>query len=135
MPRNDHTAFEVSNMESAIRFYTEKLGLKLVFSKIDEAGGEAYAFLELEGGNLELIQLLDEKTFIKPRLHPPYCPHLAFTTDDMSATLRMLAEKGVPLVAGPFEIAGAEKWVYLADPDNNVIEFIEWIKGVSRKLV
>ena len=65
----------------AIRFYTETLGLKLLLSKVDSAHHEAFAFLELEGGNLELLQKLDENDQPIPRIAPdpvtPYCPHLA----------------------------------------------------------
>ncbi len=59
----DHFAFEVSNLDKSIKFYTEKLGLKLLLRKVDKSNHEAYAFLELQGngGNLELLQFVDEK--------------------------------------------------------------------------
>jgi len=127
MARNDHTAFEVSDMDRSIEFYTETLGLKLLFRHLNEADHEEYAFLELGGGNLELIQQLDKASFEKPRLSPPYCPHLALTTDDMDQTLRVIREKHIPIVKGPLEIAGKERWIYISDPDNNVIEYIQWL--------
>ncbi len=125
MLKNDHTAFRVSDLGAAIRFYTEALGLRLMFRKVNEEVGEAYAFLELEGGNLELIQTLDEP-FVRPRLQPPYCPHLALSTEDMKQTLEMVRAKSIAIVSGPLEIPGEEKWLYISDPDGNVIEFIEW---------
>jgi catechol 2,3-dioxygenase-like lactoylglutathione lyase family enzyme len=102
------------------------LGLHLLFRHVNTEEREDFAFFELDGGNLELIQRLDEP-FEKPPLKPSLCPHLAFTTDDMSQTLRMFEEKHVQIVKGPLEIAGAERWVYIADPDNNVIEYIQWL--------
>ena len=128
MVKNDHMAFRVSNMDQAIQFYTQTLGLRLLFRNINADVQEDYAILELEGGNLELIQRLDGEPFEAPEIKPPYCPHLAFATDDMDETLKMIQEKHIPVVKGPLEIEGAEKWIYIHDPDNNVIEYIQWLR-------
>jgi len=128
MIKNDHTAFQVSNMDASIRFYTEALGLKLLFRHVNEEMREDYAFLELDGGNLELLQYLGAP-FVKPEIKPPYCPHLALATDDMDETLRLFTEHGIPVVKGPLENPGEERWVYVSDPDNNIIEYIQWLVG------
>ncbi len=125
MITNDHTAFRVSDLDAAIRFYTGALGLRLLFKKVNPDFGEAIAFLELGGGSLELIQTLDAP-FTGQRMDPPYCPHLALRTDDMAKTMRMIKAAAIKVVSGPLEIPGEEQWVYISDPDGNVIEFIEW---------
>jgi lactoylglutathione lyase len=125
--KNDHVALQVSNMDESLQFYTETVGLRLVFRNVNVEEQEDYAFLELDGGNLELIQRLGDEAFEKPQIKPPFCPHLALTTDDMTRTLRTIEEKHIPIVKGPLEIAGAERWVYISDPDNNVIEYIQWL--------
>ncbi len=127
MIKHDHVAFQVSNMDESLQFYTETVGLRLVFRNVNTEEQEDYAFLELDGGNLELIQRLGDEPFEKPQIKPPFCPHLALTTDDMTRTLRTIEEKHIPVVKGPLEIAGAERWVYVSDPDNNVIEYIQWL--------
>ena len=127
MIRNDHTAFRVSDLDAAIRFYTEALGLRLMFRKINLEAAEAYAFLELDGGNLELIQSLGAP-FTRRQIEPPYCPHLAFRTDDMEQTMEMLLAAAIEIVKGPLEIPGEEKWLYISDTDGNVIEYIEWAR-------
>jgi len=126
MTKNDHSAFQVSNMDASIRFYTKALGLKLLFRHVNEQQREDYAFLELDGGNLELLQYLGAP-FVKPEIKPPYCPHLALATDDMDETLRLFSEHGIPIIKGPLEIPGEERWVYVSDPDNNIIEYIQWL--------
>jgi catechol 2,3-dioxygenase-like lactoylglutathione lyase family enzyme len=126
--KNDHMAFEVSNMDQSIKFYTRGLGLRLLSRTVNEEEKEDYAFLDLTGGNLELIQRLDGQPFIKPTIKHPYCPHLALTSDDMNKTLKLFEDQHIPIVKGPLEIAGEAKWVYIRDPDNNVIEFIQWLK-------
>lgn len=127
MIKQDHVAFQVSNMDKSLQFYTETVGLRLVFRNVNTEEQEDYAFLELDGGNLELIQRLDNEPFEKPQIKPPFCPHLALTTDDMTRTLRAIEEKHISVVKGPLEIAGAERWIYISDPDNNVIEYIQWL--------
>ena len=126
MRKNDHTAFQVSDMDAAIQFYTESLGLRLLFREINHEEREAFAFLELDGGNLELLQLLDQP-FVKPVIKPPYCPHLALETEDMSQVLEMIAAKGLTVIKGPLEVPDKERWIYISDPDHNVIEYIQWI--------
>ena len=126
--RNEHTAFQVSNMDESLAFYTQKLGLRLISRETNPAEQEDYAFLELDGGNLELIQRLADEAFVKPSLRPPYCPHFAMATNDMVRTVAMIKAAGIPIVKGPLEIAGVETWIYVSDPDNNVLEFIQWAK-------
>jgi catechol 2,3-dioxygenase-like lactoylglutathione lyase family enzyme len=45
-------------MSESLQFYTQTLGLRLVFRNVNTEEQEDYALLELDGGNLELIQRL-----------------------------------------------------------------------------
>lgn len=129
----DHFAFQVSDLERAIRFYTEGLGLQLTFKQIDEEHHEAFAFLELAGANLELLQALDENNqplpMPKKEIAPPYCPHIAIRIEDWQNWLSTLAERGIPIVKGPLEIPGEVQWLYVADPDENIVEYVHWLVG------
>jgi lactoylglutathione lyase len=126
----DHFAFEVSDLEASIRFYVEKLRFKVQFDKMtDEKQHEAFAVLELDGGKLELIQALSEtnlaKSFEPLTLRPHACPHLALQVEDFDRTLAHLAAQGISILEGPFEAPGVAKWLYVCDPDRNVIEFCQ----------
>ncbi len=127
MLRLDHVALPVSDMDAALHFYGEQLGLKFLFRELDPVQQEDFAFFELDGGNLELLKSLAQP-FEKLEIKPPYCPHLALGTPDMNATLHMIQEQGLRLVKGPLKIEGKVTWLYIADPDNNVIEFVQWFK-------
>ncbi len=127
MLRTDHVALPVSDMDEAIKFYAEKLGLPVMFREIDPVQQEEFTFLALEGGNLELLKSLAHP-FAKPDIRPPYCPHLALTTDDLMATLKLIEQHDIPIVKGPLKIEGKVTWLYIADPDNNVIEFVHWFE-------
>ena len=126
MLRLDHVALPVSDMDAALRFYGETLGLKFMFRDVDPVEQEDFAFFELEGGNLELLKSLVHP-FEKPEIKPPYTPHLALATSDMDATLRMIQTQELHLIKGPMKIEGKVRWLYIADPDNNVIEFVQWL--------
>lgn len=123
----DHGAFRVRQLEDSIKFYTEKLGFTFLFQNENPAHHEKYAFLEYRGARLELIETTDA-VYSPAKPEKPYCPHLCFETDDMDAVLAMLKENGIPLLDGPNEIPGSEKWLYFTDPDYNVMEFIIWYK-------
>jgi catechol 2,3-dioxygenase-like lactoylglutathione lyase family enzyme len=126
----DHVAFRVSDIDTAIVFYAEKLGMKLLFKEVDQVHHEAFAFLELAGGNLELLQPLDENNrptiFEKPPIAPPYCPHLALRSEDLDEMIARLQQDNIPIIKGPLEIPGKVRWMYVADPDHNILEFVQW---------
>jgi len=126
----DHFAYEVSDLEASMRFYTEKFGFTVQIDKIvDEKEHEAFAILEMDGGKLELIQALSEtneaKSFQPVNVRPHACPHLALQVEDFDRTLATLAAQGIPILHGPLEAPGVAKWLYICDPDDNVIEFCQ----------
>jgi lactoylglutathione lyase len=131
MHRLDHVALRVSDLDTSIRFYSERLNLKLMFREVDSEHHEAFAFLELDGGNLELLQLLDENNQPLPHFsalpQPPYCPHVAIGVPNLGTIIDSLTKTNTTLLNGPLEISGKVRWCYFSDPDNNVIEFVQWL--------
>lgn len=128
MGQFDHAAFQVGNMDAAIQFYVEKLGFTLSSRAVNQEEGEEFVFVTLGDLRLELIQDLSQATHAKPSIQPPYCPHLAIRTDNMERTVANLREKDVPIIRGPLVIDDEVTWVYFADPDNNVLEYVQWYK-------
>ena len=127
-PKLDHIAFGVSNLESAIAFYQNILGLELMSKTIDEEQNEAFAYFKLDGGNLELLQQINPvHEFARPTIKPPFCPHLALGTENLDQLVSDLKEKNIDIVKGPLEISGLVKWAYITDPDHNIIEFVQWL--------
>lgn len=125
MPNLDHVALEVSNMDASIKFYTEKLGFNFVSRAVDNKEEEEYCYLESDGFSLEL--LLDQRKDHKDKksISRPFCPHVCFSTKDMKKTIRDLKAKEIQIVHGPLIIEGEATWVYFADLDNNVLEYIQ----------
>jgi lactoylglutathione lyase len=121
----DHCGFQVKRMDEAILFYTEKLGFRLDHRAINQLEQEEYAFLSLGTARLELIQdLVNEYTI--PEVKKPFCPHYCLEINDMATAVADLKAKGIPIVKGPLRIENEETWVYFTDPDNNILEYIQW---------
>ena len=121
----DHCGFQVKSLDSAIKFYTEKLLFKLDFRGLNKEEQEEYAFLSLGKARLELIQDLVNE-YAVPAIKKPYCPHFCIEIDDMEKAFADLQTKGINIVKGPLKIENEETWVYFADEDNNILEYIQW---------
>ena len=128
--RADHVAFRVTDLDSAIEFYTGVLGLTLLNRHVNEEHGEAFAFLDLDGCRIELLVMLDESgdpvPYDPPSPTEPFCPHFAVSVDALDAKLDEIVRNGAKHIKGPMEMPGMVAWAYVADPDGNVIELIRW---------
>ena len=51
---------------------------------------------------------------------------IALATGDLDQLLERLEQEGIPIVKGPLEIPATVRWLYVADPDRNIIEFVQW---------
>jgi lactoylglutathione lyase len=121
----DHCGFQVRSLEAAIRFYTEKLGFTLETQAVNEAEQKAYAFLSRGTALLELIQDLVHE-FVLPPLRKPFCPHYCLEVADLEQAVAELRAHQIPIVKGPLRMEQEETWVYFADPDHNILEYIQW---------
>jgi len=122
-------ALSVADIDASARWYSEKLGLKVVMQapKRDHA-----AVTVLEGGGLivELIQHDDAVALGKaaPAVKGNLLVHGVFKAgvivDDFDKTLAMLRARGVEIFIGPFP-AGANQRANLIIKDNagNLIQF------------
>lgn len=82
MKKFDHSAFQVSDIKRAIKWYCEVLGFELLFKGANEGKNEVYCFLSYGESRLELIQDLGQE-FEKPVIKKPFCPHVCFQIDSM----------------------------------------------------
>jgi methylmalonyl-CoA/ethylmalonyl-CoA epimerase len=94
-----HVGIAVRDMEAALRFYAEALGLPLVKRGEAPARGAQVALLAVGGSYLELVQpTRDDSPFAEhiaeqgEGLH-----HVALGTDDVRTLVAELRAKGVPL--------------------------------------
>jgi catechol 2,3-dioxygenase-like lactoylglutathione lyase family enzyme len=138
-----HTGFVVSDLEAAIDFYTDVMGLTLTGRT--ERTGEfpstllgfpdthiRGAFLEMGGGHqLELIQYMNPvggvADFDKNNIR---AAHLAFFVADIDRFYEDTRQRGLTYGTPPvamYDDAGAmlRKALYCQDPDGNWLELVE----------
>ena len=113
----DHVYYMVQDMDRAVRFYQEVLGLEL--KRRDDA-----MWAELDGGPIRLaLHSTREGAAVEPG-----GAVAAFRIDDLDATTVALKEKGVELVHQG-EVEGYGRFALFPDPDGNLIEIIERAGG------
>ena len=137
LTRVNHIGLRVSDFETSRDFYA-KLGFQYVAGP---SGPEPVAIVEHPSGiNINFIlnaaklenQADDAKTVnilmdIATK-HTGYT-HVALEVEDAALTIRQLTELGISLSAEPMTHPTGTS-LFIRDPDNNVIEFIEY-KGLK----
>lgn len=118
-----HTRLKVRDMDRAINFYSQHLGLVLRDRKTSPRGTQL-AFMHCPGSptELELAHLpwdpdfkLDEDIF-----------HIAFSVEDMHATVERMRAAGVKVTEEP----GPDgHMAFIEDPDGYEIELLEYDPG------
>ena len=123
-----HTRMRVSDMDETIGFYTNVLGLEVVERKTSPRGSHL-AFLKVPNSE-ELIELAS---------YPPSGPvkvqedlvHLAFQVENLDETMKVLADKGIPITDGPTRSSSGSRFIFIDAPDGYEIELIERPPGVA----
>lgn len=125
LKRLDHVEIVPQHFERSLAFYTQVLGCTLDHRYAIDAGPyKEVAYLRLNDSAIELLRVEDPP----PRNDQPGRAGyrlMAWEVDDMEATLRELAAKGISPSWGPRkgeEFARAE----ITDPDGNAIELRQW---------
>jgi len=105
-----HVSLNVRDVEEALRFYIEALGLEEIPRPAFPFPG---AWLRSGGQEIHLIRQEDHRA--------PEGQHFAFRVDDVDAAAAALSARGVK-VGGPMDVPGAGRQAFLRDPSGNLIE-------------
>lgn len=139
-----HTGITVKNIDRAVPFYRDVLGLDLTVPPTDPAEGEELskgvgvpgaclrqAVLEADGVCIELFEYLSPAPEVASpvSVHNPGPGHVAFEVDDIQAEYERMTGLGIKFHTEPNFIAEGPlagwKWVYFEDPDGIVLELVE----------
>lgn len=100
MKRIDHIAVAVPNLEEAMKFYVEALGLKLICTEIVQEQGVRVAKLDAGNTHIELLEPLSPDTpvgkFLSSRgagLH-----HICFQVGDINGEIQTLKDSQTRLI-------------------------------------
>jgi len=112
-----HACFTVSNLDRALGFYRDALGLEVAFEFLRDDGTRYGVYLKL--GRRTFIELF-EGTLGEPAEGQSY-KHICLEVDDIDATVAMLRTRGV--VVSDKKLGKDQSWqAWITDPDGNRIE-------------
>jgi catechol 2,3-dioxygenase-like lactoylglutathione lyase family enzyme len=120
-----HVAFRVTDLHRALDFYCAKLGLREAF-RLEREGEPSPWIVYLQIAPdcfIELFPGASERDS-QPNSSAGY-NHFCLAVDDMDATLRRLADNGLPIPGEP-QLGLDRNWQYwVTDPDGNRIELMQ----------
>jgi catechol 2,3-dioxygenase-like lactoylglutathione lyase family enzyme len=136
--RVDHVSFTVGDLDRSVAFFG-RFGLTPLKSyrsegpDVDEGTATEDASMDItwlrlrhaEAPMLELIRYRNypaERSALNSRVG---AAHVCFEVDDVRGAYSSLRADGVEFLSEPHTDAAGTQWVYMRDPDGNVVELIE----------
>ena len=141
----DHVGVTVADLDRAVEFWCDRLGLRLL-GRVTETGPDIAALIgedaveleiaDLDAGDGRIIELIryirPAGRPVRPRSSDPGSSHIALRVEDLDAALERLEGSQArqisrhPVVlhdpGGAWDEVGC---CYIADPDGNVIELVQ----------
>lgn len=119
-----HTAYRVGDVEASLKFYCGVLGFQEMFRLHRDTGEVWLIYLRVNDSTfIELFPGGEETTQTTPK-SIGYV-HLCLAVDDLQATLRELAERGLEITGEPRQGRDGNWQYWIADPDGNRIELMQ----------
>lgn len=120
----NHIGIRVASLDASREFY-EKIGFEFLAGPV---GPEPVAIMEHPSGvNINFILNADSKEKENvlmdiPAKHTGYT-HMALEVTDLEAVKANLKEINIPVTGGPIVLPDGAEFIFVRDPDSNVIEF------------
>jgi lactoylglutathione lyase len=122
-----HTMVRVTDLDASLRFYCDALGLRELSRKEVPQGRFTLVFLAAPGDDSAQVELTynwDPEVYVGGRNFG----HLAYEVEDIYATCRHLADRGVVINRPPRD----GKMAFVRSPDNISVELLQ--KGAALPL-
>ncbi|SFV35754.1 glyoxylase I family protein [Devosia crocina] len=123
----EHIGITVSDMDRAIHFYCDLLGLRLALRK--PSGTGEVAFLDTGSGMLEVFsERRPVQRFRDVPVGEAGMRHMTFAVDDVDAAFAELESAGVEIAERPRDAHNREmvrRVAFVRDPDGILVELIE----------
>jgi lactoylglutathione lyase len=117
-----HSMVRVRDLDAALRFYVDLLGLREVRRTEHQQGRFTLVFLESgAAGDTAQVELTYSWAVTDPTSVGRSFGHLAFAVDDIYATCERLAAGGVPIARPPRD----GRMAFVVSPDGVSIELLQ----------
>lgn len=128
----EHVGMTVSNLDRAVHFYCDLLGLRLALRKTIERG--EVAFFDTGSGMLEVFapHASTVDRFRDVPHHEAGLRHITFAYDSIDALFDTLEQAGIEIVERPRDAYNTEvirRVAFIRDPDGILVELIERSAG------
>lgn len=118
-----HVAFVISNLERSLDFYCGKLGFREAF-RLDREGTPSPWIVYIQIAPGHFIELFPEGKGENEARSLGY-NHFCLLVDDLQATLKEFATRGLPIPDGPKRGLDNNWQYWIKDPDGNDIELMQ----------
>lgn len=120
-----HIGVPVSDLNRALHFYVDQLGLKEAYRLKNPDGSLGLVYLQINNSGTFVELFPGTKKAEMPAMPVHY--HMGLRVRDLQSSLRALQASGYPLPANAFEEAGklagdGTHYYFVEDPDGNHIE-------------
>ncbi len=134
-----HAGLTVSDFGAAVRWYHETFGFLLISEDVLEPADTKnlfplykvegarvrMGFLRAPGGSvLEIFEFSPKAPFENTRWNAPGFTHIALNVKNVARWYQELTARGIRFVTPPNR-TGDVDWVFLEDPDGNLVELID----------
>lgn len=143
--RTRHTGLVVENLDRALKFYRDILGLKVWRREFETDGSYIEKLVGIPGVKVEwaklqvpdgtLVELLQYHSHPEKNPGAPYpsnrhgASHIAFTVENLEELHRRLVTYGIHCNSGPLTSPdGKVKVIYCHDYDGIILELVEELK-------
>ena len=112
----DHIAIVVDDIESALGFWRDVLGLELDHVEEVLEQQSLVAFLPVDGSEIELVEPTSDDSGVARYLkkHGPGMHHICLQVEALESTLAELKAKGVHLInETPLEVSGGKRLAFI----------------------
>lgn len=136
--RIDHLAIAVENIDAALTFFRDALGLEVTDTDVEEGQGVVVAFLPLGDSELELIEPVEPDSGVARFLERrgPGMHHVCLEVEDLDAALDRLRTHGVRLIdEQPYTGTGGRRIAFLHPKAAHgvLVELYETMPGDRRR--
>ncbi len=117
-----HTMLRVRDLDAALDFFVNKLGLRETRRRESDAGRFTLVFLSTGAdGDPAEVELTYNWDQTEPYATGRFFGHLAYEVDDIYATCQRLADAGVAILRPPRD----GRMAFVASPDGHSVELLQ----------